>query len=168
MTFMVKVNVDISKLRAEIISELKVRPTTLSEMADFWKDRIYAVTKTGKSIIDGSSLKKLSPSYVDFRRKYKGAKGELFGPNKSNLTLTGQMLESLHGTANFRTQSVSVNLIGTRDDGLKNSKLAEYVEEQGRPFLGLDQKGKERLKQFALRDIRRQLKNRVQRKKRAT
>ena len=162
---MAKVIIDKQFITSEIIAELTLNARTLQEIADFWAKRIFGFTKQGKSIVTNDRLKSLAPSYVDFRRRYKGAKGELFGESKSNLTLSGQMLDSMRGRANVKQQIAFIELIGTRDDGLKNSTLAGYVEEQGRAFLGLDDKGKERIRQIALRYIRRSLNERKKRRK---
>jgi hypothetical protein len=132
----------------------------LSELATFWEARIRSFTRLGKSLATGNRLAPLSKAYVEKRRSYQGARGELFKPNKSNLTFTGQLLESLRGTANEIKQTVTVRATGTRDDGLTNDKLAEYVAKQGRPFLGLDEKGRARMSQIILRDLRRKLKAR--------
>lgn len=65
--------------------------------------------------------------------------GDYFSPKRSNLTLTGQMLDSL----NFRITKGRISIFvddSPRDDGEKNSDIAEYVTKQGRPFLGLTDK----------------------------
>jgi len=152
----VKVNIT----AAELIKNMKVSAPVLYQLSEFWTKRIQGFTRAGKSLVTGSKLKPLSLKYQAFRRTYKGAKGELFKPNKSNLTFTGQMLASLKGYANYNTQTVRVTPTGSRTGGGKNTDIAEYVTEQGRPFLGLDEKGKKRMSQIILRDIRRNFKKR--------
>jgi hypothetical protein len=161
---MSKVRMNLTK--QEFSEELKLSSKTLLQMAEVWRKRIYSFTKSGKSLVTGDKFKSLKQGYVDFRRKYQGARGELFKPAKSNLTLTGQMLESLRERANQRQQRININLVGNRDDGKSKDEVAKYVAENGRPFLGLDDKGRERLNQIALRDIRRRWKERNRAKKR--
>lgn len=57
-------------------------------------------------------------------------------PSKSNLTYTSQMLDSVEGKATG-FGSGTIKTTGTRRDGVRNEKIAEYVTEQGRPFLNL-------------------------------
>ncbi len=56
-------------------------------------------------------------------------------PTKSNLTLTGQMLDSL--TARASEGSVSIKASGSRNDGKTNEDVAGYAEDGGRRFLDL-------------------------------
>lgn len=56
-------------------------------------------------------------------------------PRRSNLTFTGQMLDSLDGRATGEGRGV-VSPTGSRAGGLTNRKVAEYVSEE-RPFLNL-------------------------------
>lgn len=147
---------------AQLAKSLKTTAPILKEIGTFWVKRIYAFTKLGKSLATGAKFAPLKPSYVSARRKYEGAKGELFGPKKSNLTLTGQMLNSMGTTESFATQRVFLRLVGIREDGITNSDLARWMEEgdssrnrEPRPFLGLDATGEKRIAQMVLRGIRR-------------
>ena len=88
----------------------------------------------------GARLKALSANYKEHRAKNRTSLGKGGKPNKSSLTFTGQLLQSLkvqdvkirNGNVSFRIKPT-----GSRDDGLTNEKLAEYVAKNGRPFLGL-------------------------------
>jgi hypothetical protein len=153
-----KVKVNITA--AELIRDIRVTPKTLVEIGDFWTKRIQGFTRSGKSLATGERIAALSAGYIRHRAAYQGPKGNPFAPNKSNLTLTGQLLNSLKPTANYTRQSVTVNATGTRTDGLTNDKLAGYVSEQGRPFLGLDEKGRARMIRLIIDDLRRTLKKR--------
>ena len=72
-------------------------------------------------------------------------------PSKSNLTRTGEMLESLRGFVNDNT--ITVQVTGIRDDGLTNREVLEYTEEDGRPFLYMTNAEKN--------ELIRELKNRI-------
>lgn len=152
----VKVNIKAS----DLIRDIKVTPKTLLTLAEFWVSRIQGFTRTGKSLVTGARLSPLSAAYIKRRALYQGTKGEAFSPAKSNLTLTGQLLASLKPTANHSRQSVSVTPTGSRDDGRTNQDVASYVAEQGRPFLGLDEKGRARMIRLIIDDLRRTLKKR--------
>lgn len=72
-------------------------------------------------------------------------------PAKSNLTMTGQLLDSLKGEVN--NNQIVIKPTGIRNDGYTNREIAEFVEEQGRQFLGLTRGEKN--------ELIRELKNRV-------
>lgn len=85
----------------------------------------------------------LSQSYVEFRSKGRGAEwlSDTTTPRKSNVTFTGQMLESIK-VVSLSAGKVSIAPTGTRSDpfsrrGLTNAQVASYLEQQGRPFLNL-------------------------------
>lgn len=90
----------------------------------------YGVSKTGGS---RQRLKSLSALYVEFRKESRASLSRFTRPGRSNLTYTGQMLDSLEAEA--RDGNVEIKATGTRPEGLKNIDLSEYVSQQGRPFL---------------------------------
>jgi hypothetical protein len=66
----------------------------------------------------------------------------LQGLEKSNLTLSGQMLEALDYKSTSKGFTVFVkntkrSKIGNEKKTITNDKVAEYVSKQGRPFLAL-------------------------------
>jgi hypothetical protein len=81
----------------------------------------------------------LSERYIRFRE---GARdlSNLTTPSRSNLTLTGQMLESLDVIRVARGTLV-IGPTGTRTDrrsrGVKNEQVARWLADQGRTFMGL-------------------------------
>lgn len=77
-------------------------------------------------------FKKLSPGYIEQRRKSKNL-SNLTSPGKSNITNTGQMIESISGKG--KSSGFDIILSGSRNDGLTNDQVADFVEEGGRPFL---------------------------------
>lgn len=54
-------------------------------------------------------------------------------PAKSNLTMTGQMLDSFK-VISVTNGKVIIGPSGSRKDGLTNEQVAEFAEEMGRPF----------------------------------
>jgi len=138
---------------------------------------IKGFTRLGKHSVDGESYKSL-PELADSTKKQRKQKAkynktaELFKPDKSNLTFSGQLLESLKLLkVNILARSVDIGPEGTRTPYRNkngtlvqktptNEKLAQYVAKQGRPFLMLDKKGKTQLKNVVLKHLKRQLKSR--------
>lgn len=115
-----------------------------------YKDKIAEIAaKTGAVLIrertrkgfgvanDGGApyrLKRLSPSYVEFRRTQ--TLSPFTSASMSNLTFTGAMLESLSATR-VKTGVWQITLKGTNPrSGLSNAQIARYVS-RSRPFLHL-------------------------------
>ena len=146
--------------KADIVNNIRVSKPVLQKLSEFWVQRIQRVTRSGKSNVTGSKFDSLSEGYIKFRRTYKGAKGELFKPTKSNLTLSGSMIASLKGYTNVANQTIRVEATGTDPTGTSNKKKAGWADELGRPFLGFDKKGSLVASQMIKRDIRRNFKKR--------
>ena len=98
----------IDNLLTQSIKSKKVLRAT----GEFVTDRIYKFTKAGKSLVyGGAKLRPLYPLYVEQRKLYSkagGTKGRLFSPGRSNLTLTGQMLDAL--TYMLRTRGTNTEI----------------------------------------------------------
>lgn len=99
-------------------------------------------TRLGKGVDvsggDNTALKALKESTKASRRykKKRGLLSDKTSPNKSNLTSTGQLLDSLAGRAINKLIEVSPQ--GSRKDSkLKNAEVAAYQESSGRKFLNL-------------------------------
>ncbi len=67
-----------------------------------------------------------------------GGLSQFTSPKKSNLTRSGQLLDSIAGK-NPTTRTVHVGPTGQRDDGKTNQKIGEYVSDAGRPFNNLSE-----------------------------
>lgn len=95
-------------------------------------------TREGKGVRrpGGSTyrLKPLSASYVRFRRENASRLSSFTSPRKSNLTFTGQLLNSLALKKGAR--SIVITPTGIRDDGQSNAAVAKHVS-RVRPFLAL-------------------------------
>jgi len=142
----------------ELTERVLVPARILKQIEEFSVKRIKSFTRSGKSLpLERQPLAKLSEKYVQKRENYP-SNAQLFKPKKSNLTYSGQLLESLNSRSNYKLQSVRVFVSGTRDDGKLNTDVAEWVRLGGRPFLGLDTKGKDRIAEIIIRDFRRRIK----------
>lgn len=92
----------------------------------------YSVSRQGAS---RGRLKKLSPNYVKFRERFSRL-SSLTTAKRSNLTLTGQMLDSME-IIKISNRNVVIGPRGRRSDGTKNEDLARWVQKAGRPFLNI-------------------------------
>lgn len=88
--------------------------------------------------------------------------GTFFRPSKSNLTLTGQLLNSIEYTVDAGKHSIKVEPTGVRNDGKTNKEVAQELATRktrlapnGRKFLGLDTRGFERIRNRIVEAIRR-------------
>jgi hypothetical protein len=124
----------------------------------------------------GGKFKPLSADYMKKRAQAGGKKKPPFGnpkltwkepnlknykqdlhpvarPRKSNVTATGQLIDSIE-VSKIMERSVEVECSGSRspsafDSGkLSNAEVAYYVEKAGRHFLGLSDKSKEKIRKF--------------------
>lgn len=93
----------------------------------------YGVSQTGGP---RQRLKKLSDVYIEYRKGNRARLSPLTTVRRSNLTFTGQMLRAL-GTISAQQAKTEIATIGTRDDGLRNEDVAQWVTEKGRPWLNL-------------------------------
>lgn len=154
----------LDRLNAKLKKIFKANdPLLLEEIGKKVVSLIQAFTRSGKSISGTSPapLKPLSQKYIKKRESFKDGDPEFFKPHKSNLTLTGQMLRSLNFIKKFNPAKIIVEPSGNRTDtNLSNKKVAEYVAEGGRPFVGLHDKGIEQIKQLIIRDLRKKLRSR--------
>lgn len=113
------------------------KPNELIPLSRFVIDIIVKRTRLGygvnKNFGTKQRLKPLSTKYKDYRARFPNLSAST-SPGKSNLTLTGQMLESMQA---YRIQNgkVVIGPTGSRKGSfLTNLKVADYQEEQGRTF----------------------------------
>ena len=117
---------------------------------------------TGKE----EEIKPLSSDYINKRKKMKksGDKSTdptFFRPAKSNVTLTGEYLNSVHVKSMDKRKGEFV--IGPNDqkhgdDDITNSQLAGHLAKQGRSIYGIDDTTKARIVAILKRDVRNALK----------
>lgn len=143
-----------SRVRADLsafVNELQgkiTKATTATEMravgdqaAEIIRRRARLGYGSAGSGGDRFNLPPLSDRYVRFRQT-SGAKylSKATTAKKSNLTFTGQMLDSL-AVVKVEQGSVVVAPTGTRTDrfsrGKTNAQIAAYVSAKGRPFISL-------------------------------
>lgn len=181
----IKTNINLSKAVTTIKRALS-SADLLTESAGYVRKRIYDFTKAGKSLVTGSKLNELSPSYIAVRRNIgrwskkrskrqkltdpimgKFVPGAFFSPARSNLTFTGQLLDALLFTIDRQRSSFTVTVNDKTRKRAPNEKIgsektnlqvAVKVAKDGRPFIGIDDKGLEILQRKIIQSLRRKLK----------
>lgn len=120
-------------------------PTKMQKIADSTALDIKRRTRLGFGVhANGAKrkrLKRLSDKYIA-RRRATGTHDET-SPKKSNLTYTGQLLNSLKAEGYKKGFRIVFN-DRRKGEKLTNSKLAEYVS-KARPFLNLSNRQIQRL-----------------------
>jgi len=169
-----------AKLKLTLIDRV-TRGSVLDEIGEFTKLRIFQFTKRGLSLFKDTptKLKPLSTGYKKYRKRFQehAQTGEFFSPNRSNLTFTGQLLNAIakkvlrsssqaiifiestqrSPTPQIPTKSGAIRKI-KQQPALTNKQVAERVSDSGRPFLGLDVTGRNRVRLMVIKAIRKSLK----------
>lgn len=151
------------KITKEQVEKLKATAFNQSfkfELGDYAREILYNRVKGGDGVDNDEAklpqekpLDKLSKSYIDFRKglvaffttengaviPYKPKKAPTLGafgsPGKSNLTLSGEMLESIRvRVGNDITLEIPNS---SRSDGKTNAQVWEYTREGGRHFFAI-------------------------------
>lgn len=137
--------VDMTKFKKDmkkVIDEFD-KKETMRDVGNFAADRIVKRTRLGKGVSekggDSQPLKRLSDGYKKQRKKKSTELSQFTTPGKSNLTRTGQMLDSVKVTEVDQGRAL-VAPTGNRTDSkinkLNNLDVAGYVSKD-RPFLNL-------------------------------
>lgn len=158
----------------------------MQDYADYVVERIKIRTRLGYGVLDGERgnprvrLKPLSESYklqrsgklaffTNKKKKkipYKPSSKPRLDPttsvSKSNLTKTGQLLESI--TSRVRGKQIILFMKENRNDGVKNKDIVKYQSEQGRDFFELTDKEVKGLRNQIKRDLIKLIKQRKSRR----
>ena len=190
ITYRVK-NIDsvFNAVRA-LYDDLTTQTSELDKIGKFTRDRIVAETRKGNDLTnDGAKQPVLSEGYIGWRRGIVSARkieagthktgdfakaarisgknktqpdSSFFVPSKSNLTLTGQLLNSIEYTVKATQKTIVIEPTGSRDDGKTNKEVAEELATRktrlapnGRKFMGLDERGFKRIRNLIVEAIRR-------------
>lgn len=151
------------------LRETKRSEALLSEIGNFSVERIRFETRRGRTMVDNKSSRRLPPlkkTTKDFRKEIKESFPELvdpdfFRPNKSNVTLTGQLLKSLK--FKIVKDKLIILIGGTRKISsisftTRNEIVYRDLVELGFDFIGLDKKSQKRIKKLVLDEFRRTIK----------
>jgi hypothetical protein len=149
----------------------------------FTGQRVREETSKGKDLTrEGAKQPELQQSSIDLRELIKKGKvlidppqGRFFRFNRSNLTMTGQLLDSVNAKVNLKDKEVVISAEGSRDEVTytlaetgdeieffedgdvfeTNESLVKDLAKRGRTFLGIDTKGVKRIRRIVLDEVRR-------------
>lgn len=129
-------------------------PQILQQIGEKAKDLIverstagYGVQNKEKEGQPKKKFTKLSPAYITRRASKPQQLSPRTTPSKSNVTFTGQMLDSMKAVVS--TGKVSITTTGKRRGSkLSNQEVQNFVEEQGRSFNQLTDQDLKRLQNF--------------------
>jgi len=117
------------KKKLDALKKEITKPENVIILAEELKKGIYTRTKLGYGVSEmfGKQFKlpALSDDYKIWRKKHKV--DSTSSASKSNLTQSGEMLNSLQVKSTPRGAEISI-------EGSRNQKLKQYNEESGRPF----------------------------------
>lgn len=162
-----RIAADVESRFAKVIASREMK----EKISDLVIGDIQKQTRAGKSITDNSSLPPLSSAWKKRRAVIAQSikTGEGFSPNKSNLTLSGQLLESLKARFSARTISIAPEGIhkpyrvtgrngkrSTLGRAIPNKQLAVYLEEKGFGFIGLRPEINNRIRLLVQDQVRRE------------
>lgn len=132
-------------------------PTKMQKIANSTVNDIKRRTRLGFGVSNHGAkrkrLKRLSDKYIAHRRAT-GTHDET-SPTKSNLTYTGQLLNSLKAEGYKMGFRITFN-DRRKGEKLTNSKLAEYVS-KARPFLNLSNRQLQRVGQNLASNIKEEI-----------
>lgn len=147
----------------------------LGEVGDMAIDMIRQNTRKGTSTVTDQKFAPLSKPWIKTRDRIASSQGThpTYAKKRSNLTLSGQLLDSMKRSVVGRMVTIffdgthipyriqTRNGISRVGKLIKNSRLAQYVAEQGRPFFGFSKAFESKLlaqvKRVVIRYIRRNL-----------
>lgn len=136
-------------------------PESMRKFGEKAADMIRLRTRLGSGVQrDGAEKDRLKPLAASTKKKRAQSKLSQFTtPNRSNLTETGQLLDSVE-PKNPTQRKVTVGPQGPRDDGKTNEEVAKYVSE-ARPFNHLSKTEIKRIGDDIKRAIRQEIKARL-------
>lgn len=140
----------IQKRIEETFVEAK-NPVTQKVLADFILNLIIKRTRLGygvdKNFGEKRKFPKHSEKYIQRRRKFSGLSGTT-SPSKSNLTFTGQLLESTQ-VIKAANGEIRISPTGSRSgERLTNLQLVDILESKGRIYNRISQLEYQQLVRF--------------------
>lgn len=135
----------IKRVENRIITNIRraLNRKELTQLARLAIKQIAKRTRAGFGVAEARGnakrLKKLSSAYIEYRKRSSKLNTALTSPGKSNLTFTGQLIDSLVvREVDVEKQKVFINANRRRrKGGTTNEEVAEFVAQQGRAFLNL-------------------------------
>jgi hypothetical protein len=122
------------------------------------KGRPNAMLNTVSRVFTGKSLKVGSTIYQRELMKKRGELSNLTTPMKSNLTMTGQLLDSIKWKIDKLTITLFFDSNRRKDGRNTNNEIANYVSEK-RPFFNLSKQEIEQVKREVIKVLKSRLKS---------
>jgi hypothetical protein len=155
---------DVQKRIKEVLSDYDV----MSGVASVIEKDIRRQTRNGLDP-DGAPLKELTTTWIEKRRTIEDSKHGAYKFDRSNLTVTGQLLDALRIVPEqgplsnarrflyfFVGQHSGYSFENAKDSkSISNDKLGKYVQDQGRNFVGVRESLVPRIKRMLVAAIRR-------------
>lgn len=148
--------------------KVKIDKFDLDPIAKEAANTIKKRTRLGHGVKDGErggakkrlkDQKPLTDDYKKFRKKSKKLNKKVTSANKENLTLTGQLLDSIRGKQKGKT--IEIDVVNNRNDGKKNSDIISWQKDQGRDFFELTDKEVKRLRNQLKKDLIKNIKKKL-------
>lgn len=163
-------NIDkVTKNIKRVFNQAKTEKTLLKNIGEFTRDRIRFNARTGKSLDNNTTpepFPKLKENTIRRREAIQRNRpgvvdSKFFKANRANVTLTGQLLNSLEFF--IKDNAVFIGFKKRRekifkDDETDNNKVYDNLVKLGFGFIGLDEKGQARVKKLVLDEFRRTIK----------
>jgi hypothetical protein len=155
---------ELQKRIKEVLSDDKVMSEVSSTLE---KDMKFQARKGVDP--EGRPYKPLSDRWVEKRKQIKDSKHGAYSPGRSNLTITGQLIDALRIAAESSSVSNTRRFLytflgdhtgytfknGKTTNSIPNEILAEYVQDQGRQIIGVRESLIPRIKRILVAAIRR-------------
>lgn len=137
----------------------------LNELGEMIVKRMKRTIRLGKSPATGRNFKRLSKPYIKERKKFRRRLYDLstfFSANKSNLHVSGQLIDAIFFRVEVGNGSVLFGVLGSKRKAyhprlktprITNAEIAAIQEFGGRPFVDIDKVGLTSVIGFILRKI---------------
>lgn len=128
-SFLLRLNRSVEEMRSP-----EIMRAAGEKMADIVKVRTRLGYGVGQNLGTKAKLKALSEKYIKYRKDHSKDLYSETRSGKSNLTFTGEMLNSIK-VVDAKVGGVSITPTGMRADKKDNEDLAKWNTKRGRPFL---------------------------------
>ena len=135
----------------------------LGEIGDLVTKNIKGSVRLGKNPTTGNPFRSIKSSTVEDKKEWakSNTKGKLFSPSKSNLTRSGQLIDSVK--SKIVKDKINISATGDRKSykgkGGKpvspptNSELADHLKKKGFDLIGISEKVKKSASKLLTRKI---------------
>ena len=158
----------VTKNLKKIFNDVKREKKLLKDIGVFSRDRIIFEARRGFSM-EGNKRHKFPPLKDSSKLIRKGilkkmpsrVDDQFFKPNKSNVTLTGQLIKSFSYVVKNNAVFLFFKDPRTKldeKDTTSNNAVYDDLESRGFGFIGLDEKSQKRVRKLVLDEFRRTIK----------